>query len=299
MNNDTQAKYAEAEASVPAESPTPTSPFTVDASFDSTVSTEPDGQWFDLTVFENGEPCDSWQVGLECRFTDSLPEADAPQFCATMAEAFTLLYGRFKDDDGGLAQHALVQLCLEGGLPVVKRLIEVAHAHPDASYAKLEKLYRMTAAVRTQVQSKGSNAKVTPVVPEPAADVWPGAVVVGGFNRLSTEKPGMWHFDLEVFEDGEPVESASSGGLSTFRFDAPEEVVVEFKRAMEAAFTVYFHRTGSVSGLASVEFLVRSCLEAGTGLPKRLLDVAQENPEASATRLEQLFRAAATSWLTN
>ena len=150
------------------------------------------------------------------------------------------------------------------------------------------------------VENKADGALPVPPVTGPSADVWPDVRVVTGFHRVSTDNPAVWHFDLEVFEgdDPEPVVGCESSGTSRFRVDAAEPEMTEFKRAMEAAFSLYYRRTGSVSGLSSVNLLVQSCLDAGVELPRRLVEVAQQNPEASAAELETLFRMTAAVWTT-
>jgi hypothetical protein len=153
INHDTRAIWADALGAAESEvSTNPASRYDVSASFDESVATTPGAQWFDLDVYEYSTTegkvaCEPWHVGIEHSFSDSFPMSDSVQFCKAMSAAFTALYRRWEESDTAMAPTVLVQMCLIGGLKTAQRLVEVADLHPEASYAELEKLYRMTAAV--------------------------------------------------------------------------------------------------------------------------------------------------------
>jgi hypothetical protein len=123
--------------------------------------------------------------------------------------------------------------------------------------------------------------------------------VKASFDRASVENPDVWHFDLEVLDEGDAVDWCYTGRDSNFRIDGPEAERKEFSKAMTEAFTVYFERTGLVQGLLSVNMLVESCLAVGVELPKRFVEVAQEHQSVSASELEKLFRMTAAVWATS
>jgi hypothetical protein len=156
INRDTKELRADDDPQ-PEETPAPVKQrYEVKAAFEDYTAPNFGRLAFNVVVFDTVDataPREGWQVFVQSPFYTDFTEKERTNFCEGLCLAFSKMFNR-RGSTGGCADMNLLQLCLQGGASLVRRLAEVADQHPNASFEELEKLYRMTAAVWTSVKNR-------------------------------------------------------------------------------------------------------------------------------------------------
>jgi hypothetical protein len=158
INRDTKELWADVETGTEADIPAaPVKPrYEVKASFEDYTAPDFGRLAFNFVLFDTVDPAcprDGWQVRTDSPFHTDTTEEVRICFCYALCRALSGLFNR-KGSAKAQVDVDLLKSCLEGGVPLVQRLCEVDEEHPDVSFAELERLYRMTAAVWATVKNR-------------------------------------------------------------------------------------------------------------------------------------------------